>query len=252
MKIITRPLAFFKRTLVSTLKRLFRQLGYEIVSDSASYMTMDGGIGRIKSRGIAINSVIDVGASNGRWSELCMKYFPDCNYHLFEAQKEYRNPLEGLKKKNSKIDYSLCVASNVKGNIYFDDHIVGGGIANDKKLNDNFKKLDASTIDYEVSKRNLKGPFLIKLDTHGFEVPIIEGAEKTLKETNILVIECYNFKLNPTCLKFQEMISYMENKGFLVMDIVDLALRTKDSFLWQMDIFFARSDMKEFVDNSYE
>lgn len=247
-----RSLGFLKRSLVSILKRFFRNLGYEIVSDSSNYMTMDGGLARIKERLIEVNTVIDVGASNGRWSELCMKYFPDAYYHLFEAQKEYEPPLKDFKSKNHKLDFTLAVASNEKGDIYFDDHIVGGGIANKTQIDGNFKKMSASTIDYEINNRNLKGPFFIKLDTHGFEIPILEGAEQTLKQTNVLVIECYNFKLNPTCRKFHEMIAYMENKGFSCIDMVDVSLRKKDGFLWQMDVFFAQSGMNGFSDNKYE
>ena len=56
---------------------------------------------------------------------------------------------------------------------------------------------------------SLPGPHLIKLDTHGYEVPILCGATETLRNTNLLVIETYNFRLieaacffmksSPTC-----------------------------------------------------
>jgi FkbM family methyltransferase len=246
-----RSLAFLKRTLVSVLKRSFRTLGYEIVSDSGKYMTMDGGIARLRERKIALNSVIDVGASNGRWTELCMKYFPEATYHLFEAQKEYGSSLESLRSRYPQISYSLCVASDEAGDIYFDDHIVGGGIASREKPDGNFKKMTASTIDKEVTERGLKGPFLIKLDTHGFEVPILEGAKETLKQASVLIIECYNFNLNPTCIKFSKMVDYLEQRGFSCIDMVDVSLRKSDSVLWQMDIFFAKSDMDFFSNRSY-
>jgi FkbM family methyltransferase len=246
-----RSFSFLKRTFVSMTKRFFRRMGYELVSNSSSYMTMDGAIGRLKARGFEIATVIDVGASNGRWSELCMKYYPEAKYHLFEAQKEYGSALQDTRAKNPAVDFSLCVASNEPGSIYFDDHIVGGGIANKSKVNDHFKQLEATTIDHEVARRNLPPPYFIKLDTHGYEVPILEGAAKSLTKASVVLIECYNFKLNPDCLRFEDMVRYMESKGFRCIDIVDLSLRNKDRFLWQMDIFFAPATLRNYADTEY-
>jgi len=41
------------------------------------------------------------------------------------------------------------------------------------------------------------GPYLIKLDTHGVEIPILNGSAQTLKDTNVLVVEVYNFDFGP-------------------------------------------------------
>ena len=147
---------------------------------------------------------------------------------------------------------TIKAVADKSGDIYFDNHIVGGGIASRDKVDDNFKKMQATTIDDEVKQFVLKGPYLVKLDTHGFEIQILEGAAETLKQANALVIECYNFRLNPNAKKFHEMVAYLENKGFHCIDMVDLSLRKKDSFLWQMDIFFARNEMKGFEDNTFE
>ena len=37
---------------------------------------------RISSRGVTVKTVIDVGASDGRWSLAAMDYFPDANYSV--------------------------------------------------------------------------------------------------------------------------------------------------------------------------
>jgi hypothetical protein len=39
-----------------------------------------------------------------------------------------------------------------------------------------------TTVDIEVAQRALLGPYLIKLDAHGFEVPILIGAQEALKK----------------------------------------------------------------------
>ena len=61
---------------------------------------------------------------------------------------------------------------------------------------------------------SLPGPYLIKLDTHGYEVPILCGATETLRNTNLLVIETYNFRLIGNNLLFHEIIAYMRERRF--------------------------------------
>ena len=51
-------------------------------------------------------------------------------------------------------------------------------------------------LDSTVRKAGLVGPYLLKLDTHGFELQIIQGAEEMLRNTELAVIEAYIFRLN--------------------------------------------------------
>ena len=91
----------------------------------------------------------------------------------------------------------------------------------------------------------------VKLDTHGFEVPILIGAAETLKQANVVIIEVYNFKLTEPCLRFHEMCTHMESLGFRCYDMADPMLRQRDRALWQMDLFFAPSASPIFRYGSY-
>jgi len=70
-------------------------------------------------------------------------------------------------------------------------------------------------------------------------VPILEGARQTLKEANAVIIETYNFQIAKDSLRFWEMCSYMENLGFLPIDMADFMHRKKDGAFWQMDTFLS-------------
>jgi FkbM family methyltransferase len=54
------------------------------------------------------------------------------------------------------------------------------------------------------------GSLLIKLDTHGYEIPIFEGALKALKKTEVLIVEVYGFHVSSTGLLFHNLSSYLE------------------------------------------
>jgi hypothetical protein len=90
------------------------------------------------------------------------------------------------------------------------------------------------------------GPYLLKLDTHGYEVPILEGARETLTRTEAIIMECYNFRIAPECLMFGDMCQHMERLGFRCIDLVDPMHRLADDSLWQMDLVFVRGDRPEF------
>ncbi|MBZ2170884.1 FkbM family methyltransferase [Nitratidesulfovibrio sp. SRB-5] len=200
--------------------------------------------------GIPVATVIDVGASDARWSRAAVPYFSDAHFLLIEANPVHEEDLQKF-CEGAKREYMLAAAGRGLGTVYFDMSSPFGGLARESFLNGDDCCIPSTSIDHEVAKRRLSGPFMVKLDTHGFEVPILEGARDTLRETSVAVIEAYGFKLTPECLKFYELCAYMNDLGFSVFDICSPMWREKDCAIWQMDIVFLRSDMPLFGDNAY-
>ncbi len=243
------------------IKKSFKKLGLEVskfpqlmdVKGKAydSSLTTLGALSRCRERGIKFNSVIDVGASDGRWSVECSSFFPNANYLMIEAQKEHQNLLQKVVERKSNFDYTIAAGGDETGKIYFDANDLFGGVAS-KEPAEGYVEVTMTTIDVEVKNRNLQPPYLIKLDTHGFEIPILKGASETLKQSNLVIIECYNYRIAVDSLKYFEMCDYMDKKGFSSIEMVDLMLRKHDASLWQMDIFFIPSSSREFIYNSYE
>lgn len=207
---------------------------------------------RIINRKPFFNTVIDIGASDGRWSFQLMDYFPDSYYFLIEAQPVHNKNLEISCKKRKNLDYILAAAGEFCGEIFFDASDPFGGQASYIPYDSNHIRMPATTIDNVVKSRELKGPFLIKFDTHGFEVPILKGASKTLENTEIIIMECYNFKIAPDSLLFFEMCQYLKNLGFRCIDMFDPMLRPYDNSFWQIDLVFIKSDRPEFFYSAYK
>jgi len=79
----------------------------------------------------------------------------------------------------------------------------------------------------------------------------LKGAVQALRNTQLLIIEVYGFKISPTCLIFQQFANYMDNLGFQLVDIVDTMRRPGDQAFWQCDAFFIRKEHPVFQNNSY-
>ena len=200
---------------------------------------------------IPVSTVIDVGASDGRWSKEAMRYYPDAAYHLIEANEVHLMGLESFVRRHAGSSFTLAAAANRVGEIAFDGSDPWGGVAAHDPGEGSRSKVPCTTIDEEVSRLSLHGPFLVKLDTHGFEVPILEGASQTLLDTAVIVMETYNFNLTAESLMFWEMCDYLSRKGFRPFDLLEPLHRPGDGAFWQVDIVFIREDRAEFRNNRY-
>lgn len=208
---------------------------------------------RIATRGIAVNSVLDVGASNGSWSLETRQCWPEAHYHLIEANAQHKPALEAVCSSTPRFSYVLAAASDEPGTVFFDGSDSFGGLAmkGESQSRPGARGVPAVTLDGEVKSRGLNGPYLVKLDTHGFEVPILNGAKEVLAHANLVVIETYNFQLEPDSLKFWQICQFMDDLGFGVIDISEPLWRLKDEAFWQIDLFFIPKGRPEFSYNRY-
>lgn len=206
---------------------------------------------RVLSRQIDIKSVIDVGASNGMWTQDLRSYLPHADYLLVEANPLHEPALRDYVENHKNINYALVAAGAKDGSIYFDDSDPFGGVASYVQETD-YVELPVRAIDSLITEWKLAPPYLLKLDTHGFEVDIFNGAEDALKQTNLIIVEVYNFNIQENSLLFHEMCDFLSDKGFRMIDLADPLFRLYDNAFWQTDFFFIRSDRPEFLHNSYK
>ncbi len=241
-----------KRAISRLLRNAIQNFGY---AKRFAFVSMGTTLAmtRIAARGIKINTVIDVGASNGSWSLAARQCWPDAHYHLVEANAQHQAALDAVCSTTPRFSYVLAAASDEPGTIYFDGSDSFGGLAMKGASPDRPGAIGvpAVTLDGEMESRVLTGPYLVKLDTHGFEVPILNGARQVLAGANLVVIETYNFRLEKDSLKFWEMCRFMDDLGFGVIDISEPLWRLKDDAFWQIDLLFIPKTRPEFSYNRY-
>jgi FkbM family methyltransferase len=235
------------------VKGVARALGLHLsrAGGPAERGTMDGALRALAGRKHAFNGVIDIGASTGIWSEQLMRYFPNRRYLLIEAQQAHEAALREYCSRHPNAQYVLAAAGERPGRVFFEsgDDPFGGQAS--ATPGSGRVEVPVVTVDAEVEARALPGPYLLKFDTHGFELPILKGAQVTLARTEVIVMECYNFRISPECLTFPEMCAWLAGRGFRCIDLVEPMHRPYDGAFWQMDLVFVRDDRPEFSYQRY-
>lgn len=163
------------------LNRILARSGYRIIKkDLVSPVALSAALKRVTGRNLSIHSVIDIGASNGMWTKIARKFLPSASYLLIDANPIHEDALKDYVATVPDTDYRLVAGGAEDGSIFFDASDPFGGVASYEKQ-EGYVELPVRSIDSLVDELQLAPPYLLKLDTHGFELPIFEGATKTLE-----------------------------------------------------------------------
>ena len=95
-------------------------------------------------------------------------------------------------------------------------------------------------LDDIIKEKQLAGPYLIKIDTQGSELDVLEGAKEVLAETEAVALEASLFGFMKGAPQFFEVVEYMKKQGFVTYDIVTGWNRPLDGALGQVDVVFVK------------
>lgn len=205
----------------------------------------------LADQGLEVECVVDVGASDGRWSKLAMRYFPNARYILFEPNPIHFKALRSLIAKCQQAHFIEMAVADFQGTIKFvGEDAFGGVISRQPADSDNAIEVAVTTLD--ASLQNFEGPYLLKLDTHGVEKAILDGASQVIENSSILVIEAYNFRISAEAVLFWELCEYLHDRGFVVADAIDIMHRPLDGAFWQCDLVFVRNSWPNLAISTYD
>lgn len=232
-----------------TILKLIHKFGYQLHRlDSPmklSNSTMECALERLALFGVRPEKIIDVGAAKGRWTMLCKKYYPHASYSLIEPLIEQIDSIDkSLLGPRDEIINAVLGASSGTVSFNISEDLDGSGIYGSADNQRQIRMLPLSDVIQNKST-------LIKLDTHGYEIPILEGIHDQWESVDAFVVEVYGFHVSPTARLFHEISAFLFEKGYRLFDIVDLERRLKDGALWQADAIYLKTSHPVFLSNSY-
>lgn len=94
------------------------------------------------------------------------------------------------------------------------------------------------TLDSLLAEHPTPAPFGLKIDTEGYELEVLRGAERTLADTEFVIAEVSIKKRFVNSYRFSEIVSFLGAHGFELIDILNFRPRTQKFY----DCLFMRHD----------
>ncbi len=83
------------------------------------------------------------------------------------------------------------------------------------------RRVPVTTLDRIVAESAFPEPFGLKLDTEGFELEILRGAERALQKTEFIIAEVSLKKRFLGGYRFSEVVALLGSRGFELIDILN-------------------------------
>ena len=86
----------------------------------------------------------------------------------------------------------------------------------------------------------VKGPALCKIDVQGAELMVLRGMTNAIPAIDFFILEVSTIPTLVDAPDFAEVNAFMQDRGFVVYDILSLLRRPLDGALAQMDVGYVR------------
>jgi len=231
----------------STAEKMLSFLGYEIRKKSSRRVRKYIGksYSLIKNLGFNPQTIIDVGVAGG--TPALYNCFTNAYLLLIEPLKEFEKDMKTIlrERQGSFVNAAAGSSSGIVNFYKHLNHLSGsslyqetmGDIADGQKI-----AVPVIRIDDIITERSLSGPFLIKIDTQGSELDVLDGFQKCLPQTEVVVLEISMFEFMKGAPQFYDVVYYMKQRNFVAYDIILGWNRPLDDALGQVDIIFVKEN----------
>jgi FkbM family methyltransferase len=214
-------------------KKLFSKLGYkiskltgiEIIDNDNAFGGMKSLMNEADQRGI----FFDVGANTGQTIQLLEKYFPAGNIYAFEPGKSAFNELKRKFTGNRSLHLeNIALGSNEEVKEFFENtfstmssflHLgkEGWGEVIEKT------KIKLTSIDQFCKKENISHINILKSDTQGFELEVLNGAKEMLsnKAIQFVYLEINFIELYKELPTFSDIYNFLNGYGYKLLRFYD-------------------------------
>jgi FkbM family methyltransferase len=236
------------RSVKDAGKGLFSVFGLDIRKKRAGEVpraSMRGALRQLFGLGFRPQTIVDVGVAY-QTAEL-YEEFPESNILLIEPLAEFEPFLRQICAAH-KAQYILAAAGATPGTAIFNvhaDQLDGSSLLKEVEgatVDGIPRRVPVVTIDQVCAEKNSKGPYLVKLDVQGAELQVLAGTQRTLRETEAVILEATLFGTMIDGQQLYDVVAKMKEYGFVAYDIFGFLYRPLDNALAQTDMIFVREN----------
>lgn len=230
------------------LRRVQNQLGIRIRPGTARRRNLEQFMMHLRRLGFRAGTIIDVGVADGTFDIYTV--YPEARYLLIEPMAEFEDALKFILDRYSG-SYFHGAAAEYDGTATI-CYLPGSDQLHDASLSSDaqqgmceqlrHREIQVRRIDTLVAEGNWPGPFLIKADTQGSELRVLQGCEKTLEQAAVVILEVSFHKLSQDQPTIIDVIDFMRDHGFVPFDIFGGHNRPYDNSLAQVDMAFVQHE----------
>ena len=197
----------------------------------------------LKNKGYFPDTILDIGACYGNFTNSLKQIYNDSKYYLFEANDHLE--LNQFKNDNNVKIYNILLNDKIEEINWYQKKTTGDSMFKEKTYNfDDCAIIKRVTIDLDsfILQNNIlqeSKNIFIKIDCQGAEIPILKGSTSILEKTDFILLEIPLFgQYNEGVPNFLEHITFMNSIGFIIYDIIDFNSCVIHDFRMQVDVLF--------------
>lgn len=241
-------------TLGSIGRSILRRRGLELKYVGAPIRGYANFISSLKERGFAPGTVIDVGVATGTpWLH---GHFDKARLVLIEPNPRFEQDLQRMANRWGAVVYQHAVGA-APGQLVLHEDQVAPSSSSHFDLDAGFRAqreqsgttrtfmdivVPVKTLD-DTLDGSFPGPYLLKIDTEGFERDVLLGATRTLAHTAIVIAEVSVAPRFAGSYSFAELVSLLHERRFRLFDILDVTTLGRGGGINYMDAAFVREDL---------
>jgi FkbM family methyltransferase len=202
---------------------------------------------RLVESGVDVKHVIDVGASDGKWSRAIAPIFPSATFGLFEplasTREDYREGLaQTLSSHRSMRLHQVALGdADEKASFFCEQHGVGSSLLTDNQPPAQTTRVPVRRLDDFRTRHARPQPQLLKLDVQCGELLALKGAPQTVAAADILHIETWLVRgYGKRTPLLPEVMDHLRPLGHLLVHLGE-CWRQPDQELIVVDAFFVHT-----------
>lgn len=205
----------------------------------------------LKRLGFTPSIAIDIGAYHGSWSREYLRLFPRTTNLLLVEPNPYSYSilsnnlidLRSISRNVEVLDIALGKESQAQRKFF----AMETGSSFYPELSPYSREevnVRTSSLDQVVADTQFTSPDIIKIDTQGSELEILQGSSHVLGTLSVLQLEVSIVPSNRGGVLYQDVLDFLHNLGFFLFDVNQL-IRRKDGVLWQLDLTFCSASLMD-------
>lgn len=227
------------------IERVVAHYGYELKEVGAPPCGYDTFLARVRASGFRPRTVFDVGVGHG--TPWLYNGFPGSHFVLLEPQREFSESMERICYRIDA-EYHLVGVGRCKQqlplyrllNSSTGSSFLKPNAHTDQAWGKSERSHDYMQIVPLDDYADRPGPYFLKIDTEGYELEVLRGAQKVLDQTDVVLLEVAFTPRQDGEPDLCDIGAFMRSRGFRLIDFPNLVQKSTHGSLVYGDVAFAR------------